>query len=117
MVDTVEDDTAAITSADKRTRNSADRKIRENHPEIVAKIEDIFYRVTETTDTKEGVHLYTAWCEACKAAANDAYVIEGDDARQTLAEAGLLDGEGRMPKLVRTVMAATAHLDTRNLKP
>lgn len=108
MVDAVEKDTGEDVTADK--------KIRQANPDIVAKIEDIFYGITETTDTKKGIHLYSAWCEACKAAANDAYVIEGDDARQTLAEAGLLDGEGRMPKLVRTVMAATAHLDTRNLK-
>lgn len=108
MVDAVEKDTGEDVTADK--------KIRQTNPDIVAKIEDIFYRVTETTNTKEGVHLYTAWCEACKAAENDAYVIEGDDAVQTLAEAGLLDGEGRMPELVRDVMGATAHLDTRNLK-
>lgn len=108
MVDVVENNTEEGITADKKTRQA--------NPNIVDAIEDIFYGITETTDTKECVHLYTAWCEACKAAADDAYVIEGDDARQTLADAGLLNEEGQMPKLVRQVMVATVHLDTRNLK-
>ncbi len=108
MVDAVEKDTGEDVTADK--------KIRQANPDIVAKIEDIFYGITDTTDTKKGVHLYNAWCEACKTAANDSYVIEDADARQTLAEAGLLDEKGKMSKLIRTVMAATVHLDARNLK-
>lgn len=108
MVDTVEQDTGKDVTADK--------KVRRANPEIVAQIEDLFYGVTDATNTKRGVHLYTAWCAACQAAADSTYVPEDNNVRQTLAERGFLDEKGQMPEPVREVMRATAHLDTRNLK-